>query len=255
LFIFSYASTLDFGHYSRLEQIQKRLWYFSYLKYPISSIYYYLTNSTDSILSSEQPSILYSRPCPGCLRCQPSLMEKYHLSKQEPKKTSFFSRLYQSNRSNIKPAVVPQLAPPEENPECGTEYCIDTDKQPIQLWAKTVGKENEFEIDISEKLERFNYDKSKYPKQTISVQHIRFHPNMNLLNKHILINHDKFNVDRQEEDLIECEIELSEKAFKFIQINHDLLSSKKPTVNELEENSLEEKGIFLFPRRRHQRVL
>ncbi|CAF1218036.1 unnamed protein product [Rotaria sp. Silwood1] len=255
-----YASTFDFGHYTRLEQLQKRLWYFSYLKYPISSIYLSIRDSLNSILSSEQSSIIYSNPCSGCLRCQPSLLDQYRLSQQE-KKSSYFSRIYQSNRTNIKPNIS-QIKEPIENPNCGIEYCINLDKKPIQLWAKLINDEHSFQIDISDKLERFNYDKEKYPKQSINVQHIRFNPNINLFNKYMLINHEKFDKkkDKEEEkqnDLIEYRIELSEKTLKFIEINQDLLLTKqltlKPTFNKLEEDALEKKGIFLFSRRHQQK--
>ena len=253
--IFSYASALDFGHYSRLEQLQKRLWYFSYLKYPISSIYLYLTNSSKSISSAEQSSIIYSRPCSGCLRCQPSLMEDYRLSQQQQvKKPSFFSRLYQSNRSDTKP-VTPQLSPPVENPECGIEYCMDIEKQPIQIWAKVSNHDHDFQVDISENFERFNYDREKYPKQSMEVQSIRFNPNLDLIEKQLLINHEKLPKKKEgeeEHDFSEFRIELSEKTLRFIQINNESLISKKsilkPTKYELEEDALEKKGIFLFPR-------
>jgi hypothetical protein len=252
LFLFSYASTIDFGYYSRLEQLQKRLWYFSYLKYPISSIYHYLTNSLKTILSSDQSSIVYSRPCQGCLRCKPSLLEQYHSSQQEPK-VSFFSRIYQSNRSNIKP-VVSQVLPPIENPDCGVEYCINIDKKPIQIWAQIGNDEHGFQVDVSDKFQRFNYNKEKYPKQSLNVQHIRFNPNIDLIPKQMLINHEKFlliKTEEEENQSLECRIELTEKTFKFIQINNDLLLTKKPTKYELEEDALEKTGIFLFPRR-HQ---
>ncbi|CAF2782748.1 unnamed protein product [Rotaria sp. Silwood2] len=256
-----YASTFDLGHYTRLEQLQKRLWYFSYLKYPISSIYLSIRDSLNSILSSEQSSIIYSNPCSGCLRCQPLLLDQYRLSQQE-KKSSYFSRIYQSNRTNIKP-VIPQLKEPIENSNCGIEYCMNLDKQPIQLWTKLINDEHSFQIDISDKLERFNYDKEKYPKQSMNVQHVRFYPNIKLFNRHMLINHEKFDKkkDKEEEEeenqLIEYRIELSEKTLKFIEINQDLLLTKqltlKPTFNKLEEDALEKKDIFLFSRRHQQK--
>ncbi|UJR22475.1 hypothetical protein I4U23_025529 [Adineta vaga] len=252
-----YASTFDFGHYSRLEQLQKRLWYFSYLKYPITSIYHFMTNSLTSVLASEQPAILYSRSCSGCLRCQPYLLEQYNLSQQQQQqqgqKTSFFSRVYQSKRTIVKSTPI-VLSPPVENPDCGVEYCLNTEKQPIQIWTKLHGNENNIQVDFSDDLQRFNYDKEKYPKQSLYVQHLRFSPNTNLIPKQLLINHEKL----KESDKLpnEYRIELSEKTLKFIQITDDLLlrnkSSIKATVNELEEDALEKKGIFLFPRRRHQ---
>jgi len=58
--------------------------------------------------------------------------------------------------------------------------------------------------------------------------------------------------EQEENQLIEYRIELSEKTLKFIQINKDLFLRKKPTRYELEEEALEKKGIFLFPR--HQRI-
>jgi hypothetical protein len=249
LFIFSYASTFDFGHYTRLEQLQRRLWYFSYLKYPISSIYHLLTNSLKSISSSEQSSIIYSHPCSGCLRCQSNLLEQYHSSQSQPK-ASYFSRIYQSNRSNVK-AIVPQVSPPVENPDCGIEYCINTTDKPIELRAKLTNDEHGFQVDISDKFQRFNYDKETYPKQSINVQHIRFNPNIDLIPKYMLINHEK--VDKDKHSFIECRIELSEKTLKFIQINNDLSLTNKPTKNELEEDALEKRGIFLFSRR-HQDI-
>ena len=250
-FIFSYASTFDFGHYSRLEQLQKRLWYFSYFKYPISSIYHLLTTSLQSISSSDQPSIVYSRPCSGCLRCQPTLVEQYHASQQQQSKTSYFSRVYQSNRSIIKP-VAPEVSPPIENPECGIEYCIDTKEKPIELRAKTTTDEHSFQVDISDQFERFNYDQTKYPTQSVEVQYIRFKPNINLIGKQMLINHEKFDMKTIENELnpfVECRIELSEQSLKFIQINPDLSLTRETTKNELEEETLEKTGIFLFPRR------
>jgi hypothetical protein len=63
----------------------------------------------------------------------------------------------------------------------------------------------------------------------------------------MLINHEKLDKNKNSSD--EYRIELSEKTLKFIQINNDLLSTKKPTKNELEEDALEKTGIFLFPRR------
>jgi hypothetical protein len=81
----------------------------------------------------------------------------------------------------------------------------------------------------------------------------------------MLINHDKLNKKKDEEeeeitnDAIEYRIELSEKSLKFLQINDDSLLKKrsvlKPTVNELEEDALEKKGIFLFSRRYQQNIL
>ncbi|CAF4023129.1 unnamed protein product [Rotaria magnacalcarata] len=253
LLIFSYASTFELGHYTRLEQLQKRLWYFSYLKYPVSSIYLYIANSIKSILSSEQPSLVYSNPCSGCLRCQPSLMDQYRLSQEKPKST-FFSRIYQSNRTNPKP-VVPELTEPVENPNCGIEYCMNFDKEPLQLWAKLTNDDRSFEIDLSNKFERFNYDKVKYPKESFNVQHIRFYPNPNLISLHMLINHEKLDKKKENEetDLGEYRIELSEKTLKFIEISNDLLLAKKSTLkpifNKLEEDGLEKKAIFLFNRR------
>ncbi|CAF0793802.1 unnamed protein product [Adineta steineri] len=252
-----YASTLDFGHYTRLEQLQKRLWYFSYLKYPISSIYHFLTTSVKSISSSEQPAITYSNPCPGCLRCQPSLMDQYNLSQQQQKehKPSFFSRIYQTKHSNIK-TVKPQLSLPVENPDCGIEYCMNPTKQPIQIWTKLNNNEHNIQVDISDTLERFNYDKEKYPKQSMNVQHIRFNPNIDLIPKQMLINHDKLKENEEKKYPSECQIELSEKTLKFIEINQDLLLTKqstlKSTIHELEEDALEKKGIFLFSRRHQQ---
>ncbi|CAF1360159.1 unnamed protein product [Rotaria magnacalcarata] len=249
----TYASTFELGHYTRLEQLQKRLWYFSYLKYPVSSIYLYIANSIKSILSSEQPSLVYSNPCSGCLRCQPSLMDQYRLSQEKPKST-FFSRIYQSNRTNPKP-VVPELTEPVENPNCGIEYCMNFDKEPLQLWAKLTNDDRSFEIDLSNKFERFNYDKVKYPKESFNVQHIRFYPNPNLISLHMLINHEKLDKKKENEetDLGEYRIELSEKTLKFIEISNDLLLAKKSTLkpifNKLEEDGLEKKAIFLFNRR------
>lgn len=262
---FSYASTFDFGYYSRLEQLQKRLWYFSYLKYPISSIYLYLTTSLQSISSSNQSSILYSNSCSGCLRCQPSLLEQYRTNQQQQQqeqKSTYFSRLYQSNRSNIKP-VIPQLTPPVENPDCGVEYCMNTGSKPIQIWTKIGNDEHGFHADISENFERFNYNQETYPKQSYNVQHIRFDLNKNLIKKQLFINHDKYpsdkkekQTDREEEEVenhsTECRIELSEKTLKFIQTTNDSLLIKKPTRYELEEDALEQRGIFLFPRRQQR---
>jgi hypothetical protein len=194
-------------------------------------------------------------------------MEQYRLSQNEQKqeqKASFFSRMYQSKRSNIKP-VITELTPPIENPDCGVEYCLPTEKKPIQIWAKVTGNEHDFQVDISENLQRFNYDQESYPKESLNVQHIRFNPKINLIEKQMLINHDKLNKKKDEEeeeitnDAIEYRIELSEKSLKFLQINDDSLLKKrsvlKPTVNELEEDALEKKGIFLFSRRYQQNIL
>ena len=161
-------------------------------------MYHYLTNSLRTILSSEESSIIYSHPCQGCLRCKPSLLEQYHSSQEEPK-VSLFSRIYQSNRSNIKP-VVTQVLPPIENPDCGVEYCINIDKKPIQIWAKMGNDEHGFQVDISDKFQRFNYNKEKYPKQSLNVQHIRFNPNIDLIPKQMLINHEKFLLIKTEEE-------------------------------------------------------
>jgi len=181
-------------------------------------------------------------------------MEQYHLSQQQnqEQKASFFSRIYQSKRSNTKP-VISQLSPPIENPDCGIEYCINIENKPIQIWAKIHDDEHDFQVEITDKLQRFNYDKNNYPKQSMNVQHIRFNPNIDLIAKQMLINHEKIEIKKEENPLIECRIELSEKTFKFIQVNHEFLLAKKailkPTVNQLEEDALEKKGIFLFPRR------
>jgi hypothetical protein len=151
--------------------------------------------------------------------------------------------------------VIPQVSPPAENPECGIEYCINTTNKPIQIWTKIVNDEHSFQVDVSDKFERFNYNKEKYPKQSLNVHHIRFNPNIDLLPKQLLINHEKFllmKTEQEENQLIEYRIELSEKTLKFIQINKDLFLRKKPTRYELEEEALEKKGIFLFPR--HQRI-
>jgi len=67
----------------------------------------------------------------------------------------------------------------------------------------------------------------------------------------MLINHEKFlliKTEEEENQSLECRIELTEKTFKFIQINNDLLLTKKATKYELEEDALEKTGIFLFPR-------
>lgn len=238
-----------------MEQLQKRLWYFSYLKYPISSIYHLLTNPAQSITSVDQPSITYSRPCSGCLRCQPSLAEQYQTSQQQQQlqtRTSFFSRVYQSNRSNQKPANVPQLSPPVENPDCGVEYCLDINQTPIELHATTTNDEHSFQVDIYEQIERFNYDQEKPHRQSLNVQHIRFHPNVNLIAKHLLIDHEKVDLTKLSNGihaLTDVRVELSEKSLKFIQINPQSTFVKKPAKNELEEDALEKTGIFLFPRR------
>jgi hypothetical protein len=182
-------------------------------------------------------------------------MEQYHLSQQQnqEQKASFFSRIYQSKRSNTKP-VISQLSPPIENPDCGIEYCINMENKPIQIWTKIHGDEHDFQVEITDKFQRFNYDKNNYPKQSMNVQHIRFNPNIDLIAKQMLINHEKIEIKKEEENpSIECRIELSEKTFKFIQVNQEFLLAKKatlkPTVNQLEEDALEKKGIFLFPRR------
>lgn len=245
---------MDFGHYSRLEQLQKRLWYFSYLKYPISSIYHSLKTSVNSILSDEQPYIMYSKPCSGCLRCRPSLLDEFRSSQQE-KKPSFFSRLYQSNRSNVKQAAIQPLVAPTENPDCGVEYSEKSENGPVQLWIQMNSAEQNIQVDVSDKLERFNYNKETYPKQPMNVQHIRFDPKSNLLEKHMFINHEKLDMKKQEEQgkndntPIEYRIELSEVPLKFLQVNSDSLLKKQPTYDKLEEQALEKKGIFLFSHR------
>jgi hypothetical protein len=132
------------------------------------------------------------------------------------------------------------------------EYCINTTEKPIQIWAKISNEQHGFQVDVSDQFERFNYHKENYPKQSLNVHHIRFHPNIDLISKQMLINHEKLDVKKGEEEPNysgEWRIELSEKTLKFIQINNDLLFTKKPTRNELEEDALEKKGIFLFPRR------
>lgn len=241
---------MEFGHYSRLEQLQKRLWYFSYLKYPISSVYHFITNSLTPIVSAEQPSIVYTRPCAGCLRCQPALIEQYQAT-QQPPTTSFFSRVYQSKRAPAKPTPVP-AAPPVENPDCGVEYCLNDEQQPIQLWARLHSNGRDFQIDVSNELQRFNYSQATYPRQALDVQRVRFSPNGNLIPKQMLINHEKL---ADGESLpTECRIELSDKTLKLVQITDDLLLANKlpvkATTHEVEEDALEKKGIFLFPRRR-----
>ena len=246
---------MDFGHYSRLQQLQKRLWYFSYLKYPISSVYHLLTNSSQSITSVDQPSITYSHPCSGCLRCQPSLAEQYQTS-QQPAKTSFFSRIYQSNRSNIKPsAAIPQSSPPVENPDCGVEYCLDTKQMPMEFHVKATNDEHSFQVKIDEEFQRFNYDETKPHSQLINVQRVRFHPNVDLIPKHMLIDHEKLDSIKLSDAInssTEFRVELSDKPLKFIQINPQSSAMKKLTKNELEEDALEKTGIFLFPRHRSQ---
>ena len=251
---------MEFGHYSRLEQLQRRLWYFSYLKYPISSLYHLLANSALPITSAEQPTIHYSRPCSGCLRCQPTLIDQYRSSvKEQEVKSSFFSRLYQSNRSSAKaaPASVP-LPTPSENPDCGVEYALETGAKPMQLWVKTVDDPDGFQLEISDRLERFNYEKEKWAKQASHVRSVRFQPTINLLKKHFLINQEKSDAKKENDDVetrttLECRIELSEKPLKFIQINPETVLNRrvlaKPTTSELEEAELEKKGIFLFSRR------
>ena len=131
---------MEFGHYSRLEQLQKRLWYFSYLNYPISSLYHLLTNSSRAILSSDNPSIFYTRPCQGCSRCQPKLLEEYRRledERQNRKTPSFFSKFYQSNRHQVKSSP-PLLSPPIENPDCGVEYPLERATSPVQMWGQSV---------------------------------------------------------------------------------------------------------------------
>jgi hypothetical protein len=189
-------------------------------------------------------------------------MEQYRLSQQEQKheqKASFFSRIYQSKRSNVKP-VITDLTPPIDNPDCGVEYGLNIEQKPIQIWVKVSGNEHEFQIDHTSKFQRFTYDRENYPKESLNVQHIRFNPNTNLMAKQMLINHEK--IDKKEETenhLIEYRIELSEKPLKFLQINNDLLLTKqsvlKRTAYELEEDALEKKGIFLFPHRHQQNLL
>lgn len=180
-------------------------------------------------------------------------MEQYRLSQEKPKAT-FFSRLYQSSRTNTKP-VVPELTEPVENPNCGVEHSMNFDQKPIQLWVKLKQDDNGFQVDVSRKLERFNYDKEKYPKESMNVQNIKFNPSKNLITKHMLINHEKLEKKKENEtiDFSEFRIELSEKPLKFVEINQDSLITKqstlKPTRYQLEEEVLEKRGIFLFSRR------
>ena len=255
--MFSYASTLEFGHYSRLEQLQRRLWYFSYLKYPISSLYHLLTNPARSIVSAEQPLIFYSRPCAGCLRCQPTLLGQYRLSvKAQEVRSSFFSRIYQSNRSSSKAPPPAPLPMPSENPECGLEYPLETGGNPIQLWVRVGDDPDGFQVELSDRLERFQYEKEKWQKQSCSVRHVRFQPTVDLIKKHFLINQEKVEAKKENESdnnselPMEYRIELSEKPLKFMQINPEASVNRrvlgKPTTSELEEAELEKKGIFLF---------
>lgn len=243
--LFSYASTLDFGQYSRLEQLQKRLWYFSYLKYPITSLYQLLTNPSRSILSADQPSISYSLPCAGCSRCRPSLVEDYHAAQQQQTKSSYFSRFYQSNRSNSQPTIA-EVPRPMENPECGLEYSLPLSQNPVELRANVMNDEHSFRLEIYDQFKSFNYDQTRPPSQSLNVQRIRFHPNDALIAKHLLINHDKTD---PKSPSIEYRIDLSEKTLKVLQINPQSSFIEKSTARELEEEALEKKGIFLFSRR------
>ena len=214
-----------------------------------------LINGSSSVLSAESPSsIAYTRPCSGCLRCQPVLMDHYHTSQQQQReqKPTFFSRVYQSNRSTTKSNVQQAALPPVENPDCGVKYSLDLPKAPIELSVTTSNSATEFQLNISDELERFNYDHEKIPWQSTAVRQIRFHPNETLLSKHLLINHEKPEPSTPSEYCIE----LSEKTLNFIQISPDLLihrpaAALKATSYELEEEALEKKGIFLFTRRRH----
>jgi hypothetical protein len=258
--MFSYASALDFGHYSRLEQLQRRLWYFSYLKYPISSVYHLLMNSSSSILSSERDTLVATRPCHGCVRCQPTLIEQYHLSQQTDtnRSTSFFSRFYRSNRVQNTSATAVVL-PPTENVDCGVDYSIDTRQHPVQLRVRLTNDSQVFQCEINDQLTRFNYNDETRSKHIEHVHSLRFYPNTELIDRHLLINHDKFesiqNDDVQTSTTIEYRIEFTDETLKFIEINPNLLieqqSTLKTTNYELEEQTLESKGIFLLSSRAH----
>ncbi|CAF1669314.1 unnamed protein product, partial [Didymodactylos carnosus] len=94
-----YASTLQFGYYSQMNQLRQRLWYFNILKYPISSYYVYLTRSKTPLTLSDKKSVIYTKPCSGCLRCR-IVEQQTALPTIKP---TFFSRLYKSNRLATTP--------------------------------------------------------------------------------------------------------------------------------------------------------
>jgi len=243
-----YATTFDLGHYSRLEQVRKRLWYFSYLKYPISSIYVFLTNPLRSVLSSVQSTIYYTKPCQGCTKCRSDLV----IEQNDKPSSTYFSRFYQGSKKPIATTTRTTSSTVErliDNPDCGIEHRLEISDKPQQLSVIKTSDEHTFQLDISEQFEYF----SPAPKQTFNVQRIRFNPNVDLLlGKHLLINDEKYQLVKPLNNELtsnECQIELTEKKFKFLQINPEKLLAKNVQTEVTEEDLLEKKGVFLFPRR------
>ena len=207
-------------------------------------------NPTDSILSNDERQLFISNPCSGCLRCKPSLADEYRLSEEKQvQRRTYFSRFYRSNRSETVKTNETKSTEPVENAECGLEFTVDLEKYPIQIWVQPDNESKTIRYEFSDQFERFNYNKETYPRSSRSVAHLRLNLNKNLIEKHLLINHDK--VEWKAEDSISCRIEFSEKSLKFLQINPEKLLDRsgngKPTSNELDEEILEKKGIFLFP--------
>ena len=240
---------MEFGHYSRLEQLQQRLWYFSYLKYPIASLYHLLTNRFESIVSPST-TFSYVNQCTGCLRCQPQLFKNDEKPVEKSQSSSFFSKFYRSSRETVKsPAVLPSVPAAVVNPDCGVEHQYERSTSLYQMWIDIVEGRQTFQCVLTDKFQRWNFSSEKTSKENFLVKQIRFDPNLKFVAKSFLIDHDKTT---EIVEPIECRVELTEDNLKYLQVNPTALiqrpTSFQPTRIDEEEKKLEKNALFLFSR-------
>ena len=53
-----------------------------------------------------------------------------------------------------------------------------------------------FQCELTDELNRFNYQEKKSEKESFTMQQLRFHPNGDLMNKSWLIDHEKMERER-----------------------------------------------------------
>lgn len=245
---FSYASTLEFGHYSALEDFQRRRWYFGYLKYPISSLVHLLKRPSSSILSADSQGVFGVHPCSGCTRCQPNLNDD--VTETTRKTPSFFSRFYRSSRETTESRSSP--TPAVLNPDCGVEHRLDSFNSLAQIFIDLDDHRQSFRCSFATDFHRWNYSKEKSFKDNVDLRQIRFDPNVNLMRKEFFLDHDLVEV-RSNDEPVECRVELTGENLKYLKLNPVPLIQRPltfpSTPTDFEEKQLEKNGIFLFSRR------